>query len=533
MKLKRFTVSDTAIGRWALSISVRLLIFNILLVFLPIAAVLYLDIYEDQLLISQEKTMVQQGRILSASLGEKGEISKENVLLILNNLAGRTETRLRVVDQKGWLLGDTSSTVQKVLTEAPPISKKRYSSSIEVVKEVLHEDSLLYRMAIYPLVVYRKLFNPPVAAADVSFYSSTTRFRGEEVLAALEGRYGAITRLSPEGQRSVTLYTAIPVYSEDSVVGAVLSSQSTFRILRDLYEVRLFILRIFLASLAAAAFISLFLSKTISARIKKLRLEAEAIRTGRGRIKGSFSPMKLNDEIGFLSRSLIDLTDRLDRHIQFIDSLSRDISHEFKNPLAIIRSAAEMIESRDGEDNGRFAELITRNSGRMESLLNGVEEISRLDSHLDMEEKKKVQVGKMLEDLLDGFRLQYPQTDWFINSGINGLYLWASGERLSQVFVNLYENACSFSGESGSVVTTVHRSKSSVLISIYNDGPQIPEEDLENIFGRFFTSREGLKDRHHGLGLSIVKTIVESYGGSVQAVNSEIGVTFSVLLPLI
>ncbi|MDA3810334.1 MAG: HAMP domain-containing sensor histidine kinase [Spirochaetaceae bacterium] len=529
MKLKRFTDSVTGISRSALSISFRLLLFNVLLVFLPIAAVLYLDIYEGQLLDSQEKSMVQQGRLLSAALSEQGELNIDKVSLILENLANRTETRLRVVDSDGWLVGDTSSAV---IAESEPIEKNngaRYKS----VEEVLDEDSLLYRLAIYPIVVYRKIFNPPVPVDEPRFYTSTTQFKGKEIIAALNGYYGAATRLSSGGQRSVTLYTAIPISNGGETIGAVLSSQSTYRILRDLYEIRLFILRIFLASLAAAILISFFLSRTISHRIKVLSKEAQAIKTGKGRIKGSFTPLKLNDEIGDLSRSLKDLTDRLDRHIQFIDSLSRDISHEFKNPLAVIKSASEMIGRSEGAQQERFIELIDRNTGRMESLLNGVEEISRLDSHMDKEKKESVNIISLIDTLLDGFKLQYPRQDWPFERSDWELCVWGAPERLSQIFVNLFENASSFSRSSGSIITTVKGDKAFLGISIYNDGPLIPEEDLGNIFNRFFSSREVEKEKHHGLGLSIVKTIVETYGGSVSVKNNERGVSFTVFLPLI
>jgi len=530
MKLKRFTDSVTGISRSALSISFRLLLFNVLLVFLPIAAVLYLDVYEEQLLTSQEKSMIQQGRLLSAALSEQGEINEDKVALILENLANRTETRLRVVDEKGWLLGDTSTDVIRV-----PVVEPEYSSGsrYKVVEDVVDEDSLLYRIAIYPIVVYRKLFNPPIPVDEVSYYSSTTQFQGKEVLAALDGRFGAATRLSSGGQRSVTLYTAIPIFNGEYVVGAVLSSQSTYRILKDLYDIRLFILRIFLASLAAAIVISLFLSRTISHRIKVLRKEAQSIKTGKGRIRGTFTPLKLNDEIGSLSRSLKDLTDRLDRHIQFIDSLSRDISHEFKNPLAVIRSATEMVANSEGEQRERFIELILQNTRRMESLLDGVEEISRLDSHMDKENKESVDILNLLETLIEGSKLRYPRQDWQINTIDRDLCLWGSPERLSQIFVNLYENASSFSHSAGRIITTLKRQKSKVKISVYNDGPLIPLEDREKIFNRFYSSREELKEKHHGLGLSIVKAIVETYGGSISVENGLSGVTFSVVLPLV
>ncbi|MCP4298937.1 MAG: HAMP domain-containing protein, partial [Proteobacteria bacterium] len=319
--------------------------------------------------------------------------------------------------------------------------------------------------------VYRKLFNPPVPVADEHFYDSKSQFTGTEVKAALEGRYGAITRLSYGGQRSVTLFTAIPVVSGDIVVGAVLCSQSTYRIMKDLYELRLFILRIFLTSLIAAVLISLFLSFTISRRIKRLSREAGSITTGRGRIRGSFTPLRLKDEIGLLSHSLKDLTDRLDRHIQFIDSFSRDISHEFKNPLAVVRSASEMICRSEGDQQKRFVQLIDQNTKRMESLLNGIEEISRLDSHLDQEKKESVDLCHLLETLIEGFKLQYPHHNWNLEKTEKPLQIFGSPERLSQVFVNIYENGASFSKENGEIRTSFSLFKDSFNIIISNEGP--------------------------------------------------------------
>lgn len=529
MRLKRFTDSVTGISKSALSISFRLLLFNVLLVFLPIAAVLYLDIYEEQLLSAQEKSMIQQGRLLSASLSEQGEVDDLKVSLILKNLANRTETRLRIVDEKGWLLGDTSRAV-KIPEPEQNVEKYRTEYSIE---EVLDEDSLLYRLATYPIVVYRRFFNPPLPVDDVRYYSSTTQFHGKEILAALDGKFGAATRLSSGGQRSVTLYTAIPIFNDGEVIGAVLSSQSTYRILKDLYDLRLLILKISLASLSAAIVISFFLSRTISYRIKRLSGEAQAITTGRGKIKGSFTPMKLNDEVGFLSHTLKDLTDRLDRHIQFIDSLSRDISHEFKNPLAVISSAAEMINNSDGVQRERFIEIINQNTRRMESLLDGIEEISSLDSHMDKEEKKTVEILGLLNTLHDGFKLQYPELNWTLRCSEPRVCLEGNAERLSQIFVNLFENASTFSNPNGKIETDIKISRSIVEISIYNDGPLIPEEDMENIFQRFFTSRENDKTNHHGLGLSISRAIVETYRGTICAVNSTSGVTFIIHLPAI
>ncbi len=89
-------------------ISVRLLLFNVLLVLLPVTGFLYLDVFEDQLLADQERAMVQQGRLLAAALSGQGTIHGDSAVLLLRRLEQRTESRLRVFGPDGQLLADSS-----------------------------------------------------------------------------------------------------------------------------------------------------------------------------------------------------------------------------------------------------------------------------------------------------------------------------------------------------------------------------------------------------------------------------------------
>ena len=95
-----------AVRRLASRISVRMLAFNLLLVFLPAAGFLYLDVYEAQLLRAQERSMVQQGRILAAALGERGELAAEDAGRILVNMQQQFDARLRVIDRELEVLAD-------------------------------------------------------------------------------------------------------------------------------------------------------------------------------------------------------------------------------------------------------------------------------------------------------------------------------------------------------------------------------------------------------------------------------------------
>ena len=89
-------------------ISVRLLAFNVMLVFLPAAGVLFLDTYEERLLVAQERTMVQNGRLLAAALEATGRLHADDATRILLLLGQRHEARLRVVDDQGRLLADSA-----------------------------------------------------------------------------------------------------------------------------------------------------------------------------------------------------------------------------------------------------------------------------------------------------------------------------------------------------------------------------------------------------------------------------------------
>ncbi len=215
--------------------------------------------------------------------------------------------------------------------------------------------------------------------------------RGPEVKAALDGRYGAATRVLPGPPRTVMLYIAIPIRIEGAVDGAAVVSQSTNRIMNALYAVRLDVFRVFLLSLAAAVALTLVVATTIARPIARLRHRAEEILDRRGRLTGGFEPSNRTDEIGDLERALAELTHRLEEHLVQTESFAADVSHEFKNPLASIRTAADMaLEVDEEEQRRRFLGMIQRDVARMERLLTEAREVSTIDAHLDDEAREPV-----------------------------------------------------------------------------------------------------------------------------------------------
>ena len=514
-------------------ITVRLLAFNLLIVFLPIAGLLYLDTYEKQLLRSLEHALVQQGRILASALSGQDPLQAESARRILLELEQRHEARLRVLDPEGRLLADSSRLgppSDRPESEPPPAASR-------VPREVNPgslpaQQRLLYRIAIYPVQLYRRVFRPPQPPLEsAEFYVNTDTLMGPEIREALAGRYGAATRISTGGQRSVTLYSAIPVRSGESVVGAVLVSQSTYRILRDLYDLRLEIFTVFLVSLAAAVALSLLASTTIATPVRKLRRQAREILDHRGRLRGQFRFNRRRDEIGDLSRSLEEMTRKLQGHLEFVESFASDISHEFRNPLASIRSAAEMSARTDsGKDRDRFLSLIQKEVERMQHLLGAVREISLLDAQLEDETRAAVDIGQILRQVLAARKIRGDCANPVqLIERTGPVIVTMAPERLIQVLENLLENALSFAETE--VRIELGRERGYGVVSFEDDGPGIPEQHLAKIFTRFFTYRPDessseagdCPDHHLGLGLAIVKAIAEGYGGRVRAGNGSPG----------
>jgi two-component system sensor histidine kinase ChvG len=505
-----------------------------LLVFLPAAGVLYLDVYERQELSALETSMVQQGRIMAAAIGEEGPIDPARATRILQRLERRLNARLRVLDRQGWVIADSSQLGPRLpagLTEATE-EAARLGDSVSGSRT-----SPLYRLGSALYTLYRRAVGAPEAPLlAVEPFPADQPLTIPPVAAALAGKYGASALISP-GQRSVTLYSAIPVRSGREVVGAVLVSGTTLRILGDLYQVRLAVFQVVLASLLVAVLLTLVASITIVRPLQRLRGEALALFDGRGRLRGTFGGSGRADEIGDLARALEDLSRRLVEHLAFVEAFAGDVSHELKNPLASIRNAAEMLEEVEEPDQRReLLDIVQREVARLEHLLKEVREMARLDAQVEGEDRATVQLESLLPPLVEGARRRAPR-GVAIELELDGaLPVNGSPDRLAQVVENLLDNALSFSPAPSAVTVRLARAGNRALLSVRDRGPGIPPQHLERVWARFFSYRPpGTGDGrpHTGLGLAIVKAIVEGYGGTVAAASpAEGGACFEVTLPL-
>jgi len=503
-------------------IGVRLFAFNVLLVFLPVAGMLFLGTYERHLLAAQERTMVQEGRLLAAALAAGGGADPARARAILLALGGRHTARLRVVDTAGRVLADSAALGPR----AEPGARGGAGRP--------RPRPLLYRIGAAPFRLGRRLLRRggrPLPPA----YGDARVLNGPEVRAALSGRYGSATRIGTTG--SVILYAALPVPGRGGPAGAVVVSRSTDRIRATLEAVRLRIFQVFLASVAAAALLSLVTAMTIVRPIARLRRRAEAMLDRRGRIRARFEPGARADEIGDLERALATLAGRLEEHVRFIESFAADLAHELKNPLAAVRSAAELARAtRDPGQRERLLARIEADVRRIETLLADARELARIDARLEEEERETVPLVRLAENVAESLCLARGEGPGriVVEAGPGPPSVEAAPHRLAEVLENILANALDFSPPGEPVRVTVRRDGPWAVVEVADRGPGIPVEHLDRIFTRFFSWRPEGDGDHTGLGLATVRAIVEGYGGTVSASNREGGgAVLAVRLPAV
>ncbi|HEY6844339.1 MAG TPA: ATP-binding protein [Thermoanaerobaculia bacterium] len=502
------------VSRFASRISIRLALFNLLVVFLPVAGVLFIGNYEQTLEKTQIDSMQRQAQLIVAAVQNGAHPAAD----LANTKFG--DERIRIVNPAGRVVADTGPlTIAEEDTGSPT-------------------HNWLYRVGAALLTKPMQWLRPitrPLASSDA--YERTPILRGPEIESAFVGQTGVEKRVSSAPGRQVTIYVAVPIYHRGNVTGAVLVSQTTDDIRDRLHEVRLAVLEIFLAAVIVAIVLTLLMSTTIVQPLRLLRKEATEIADPRGRLRGRFKGSNKRDEIGDLSRALERLSRRLEQHQQSTEAFASDVSHEFKNPLASVRMATEMLAQVDAPaERARFLRIAESEIARMENLMAQVREITMIDADIQKEERTAVDVNALLQRIVDGFRMREKERITFdLQLASEPLPAAASEDRLLQVFENLLDNAASFTPDGKRITITTAREGANVLVRVADEGPGIPPENLGRIFDRFFTYRpdQATTKRHTGLGLSIVKAIVEGYGGNTNAANREAGgAIFEVRLPI-
>jgi len=333
------------------------------------------------------------------------------------------------------------------------------------------------------------------------------------------------------------------VKSSNQNKGYIVVSEIANDILIAVEERKNFILRtVFLIALVILIF-SVFLNKYILKPIRALVLYTKAIKEKDEKIDKHEKYFLRKDEIGQLSRSLNEMTEDLYKRIDIAETFSSDLAHEIRNPLTSLKGASEVLENTsDSEKRKKLIKVISHDVERIERLITDYSQMLKDEASLSRAKMAKIDLSSVINSVVEDFNSDLLNSKKNIkininNSNLNGSKLNVLGveSKLEQIVANLLDNAVSFSPSNSKISVLCNIKKKDVQFIIEDEGPGFNEKNIDKIFNRFYSNRPEKFGEHSGLGLNIVKNIIELHGGSILASNqtsNKKGARIEVLLPI-
>ena len=482
-------------GRWMLLH--RILAVNVFALAVLAGSLFYLDSFRGRLTTGAVTAAETQVGIIadSLALAEPGEKTA-----LLHRLGMRSRTRLRVFGADGTMRMDSWD-------GAAPTYQLRDPNKEPWRKNVARRlDNLFDAVVGAPAA-------PPLPQPEPE------RLDGwSEATAALRApRATTMLRRAPEGTYFISAASRVP--GSDDVLLLTRNARDIRSIVRD---ERTTLLIIVFATLIVSVMLSLFLARTIALPLRRLARAAHQVRLGRAREVSVPTLPARRDEIGLLARALSDMTQSLRYRIDATEAFAADVTHELKNPLASLRSAVDSLDKiEDPKLRRRLIEVVRSDVVRLDRLIVDIAEVSRLDAELSRARVEPVDLGGLVETLLDLWRPRAAERNVrlaFARPRVGSAVILGDESRLARAIDNIVDNAISFSPTGGLVEIGAARFGGEVTVTVEDEGKGVPEEARKAIFRRFHSVRPEADGfgRHSGLGLAIAKATVDGHDGRIS-----------------
>ena len=246
-----------------------------------------------------------------------------------------------------------------------------------------------------------------------------------------------------------------------------------------------------------------------------------------------------NDELGLLSNSLEDMTLELQKRITHAENFSTDLVHEIRNPLASLKSASEILhDTNDINQRVKLIDILSHDVQRIERLITDYSQILKDEVALSKEKIKKIDIEPIIKSVVDDFNNIYKLKRGikisYENDKKNKYFVNGIENRIEQILANLLDNAVSFSEDNKEVLVKVSKTNDDkVIINILDEGEGFKEKDTKKIFNRFYSNRPDKFGQHSGLGLNIVKNLIDLHNAVITASNraDQKGASMEIVFP--
>ena len=337
--------------------------------------------------------------------------------------------------------------------------------------------------------------------------------------------YGNYYTFTQDNLNQFKVTTVKNVKSDENNLGFIVISENANEIKTAIDERRAFVIRTAISVGFVILIFSFVLSRYFIKPIQNLVgytikvKEKNAGKTGIENLKNR------NDELGLLSSSMEDMTNELQKRISHAENFSTDLVHEIRNPLASLKSASEILkDTKDINQRTKLLDILTHDVQRIERLITDYSQMLKDEVALSKEQMKKLDIQPIIQSVVDDYNNIYKfkknisinyQNDGKSEYLINGIE-----NRIEQIVANLLDNSISFSDDGSEVIVNVSNGlEKKVIVKILDEGQGFKEKDTSKIFNRFYSNRPENFGEHSGLGLNIVKNLVELHDGKIEASN--------------
>ena len=347
--------------------------------------------------------------------------------------------------------------------------------------------------------------------------------------------------LTDDEKSNFFVSTLSKIKLKEEEIGYIVVSEQANDIITAVKERKAFIIRTMIAVAIVILIFSLFLNKYILKPIGLLVRFSDAIKKKSNHNLDIKKVFIRDDEIGKLTQSIDEMTKELQQRTNRAETFSNDLAHEIRNPLASLKSASELLDkTTEKNDSEKLLKIINHDVERIERLITDYSQMLKDEASLSREKMSKINLIEIINGVVEDFKQdlvnQNKKIQIIVSNGINsknGYFILGIGNRLEQVVANLLDNSISFSQNNQKIEITLEETSNNLLMIIKDEGPGFSETSPQKIFKRFYSNRPKSFGKHSGLGLNIVKNIVELHKGTIAASNrlNSKGAKVEVLLP--
>jgi two-component system sensor histidine kinase ChvG len=339
--------------------------------------------------------------------------------------------------------------------------------------------------------------------------------------------YGKPFTFIQEGYDQFLLTTVKNVKLKGNNIGYLAISENANDIRSAINERKTFILRTAIFIGIVIFIFSFVLNKYFLKPIKNLVAFTKIVKE-KSREKTNINELKSrNDELGTLSNSIDDMTNELQKRITHAENFSTDLVHEIRNPLTSLKSASEILhETEDQAQRSKLINILSHDVQRIERLITDYSQMLKDEVALSKEKMKKISLKSIARSVVDDFNNIY-ETKRGIKIILNDLnneeeyFINGIENRIEQIIANLLDNSISFSENNKKILVEICKNESGkTILRIIDEGKGFKETNTKKIFDRFYSNRPDNFGEHSGLGLNIVKNLVDLHGATINASNN-------------